>query len=180
MKKLSRFTIIVITGIILPIFSFPSLAKDCPSVPKETKEVTVKDNDATLRTEPKKSSEKGSPIGKGDKLGVIDNKPTQDSEGNNYCWYKIKFLKGSNRKQYWIANIGLVEFSSWSVKQSSYNKYQQNNNQATNFSILIISIGLGVLSVSGIVFSLYCISLFKEYDKQIETFQENGSTRLVR
>ena len=116
MKKLLLFTPIVITTIF--VLTLPSWANNCPSIPKETKEITVKNHDATLRTESKKTSEKGSSIFKGDKLGVIDNKPTQDSEGKDYCWYKVKFLKGSDAKQYWIASIGLVEFSSWSISPS--------------------------------------------------------------
>ena len=63
MKNFSRYTlIIIIISIILPTFSFPSLAKDCPSISENIKEVTVKNNNATLRTEPKQSSKKGSPI----------------------------------------------------------------------------------------------------------------------
>jgi hypothetical protein len=111
MKKLSLFTPIVITTIF--VLTLPSWAKDCPSVPKETKEVTVKDDSATLRTEPKKTSEKGSPIFAGGKLNIVDINPTEDSEGNDYCWYKVRPVNDKNNKEYWIADIGLKEFSSW-------------------------------------------------------------------
>jgi regulator of replication initiation timing len=117
-KNCIQVSALPLVTVIIVFPASPIWAKNCPSVPKETKEVTVKDDDATLRIEPKKSSQKGSPIGKGDKLGVINNKPTQDSEGNDYCWYKVKFLTGSDAKQYWIADIGLIEFSSWPITPS--------------------------------------------------------------
>jgi hypothetical protein len=116
MKKLSLFTPIVITTIFLP--TLPSWAKDCPTIPEQTTEVTVKDDSATLRTEPNKFSKKGLPIFEGDKLKVIDNNPTKDPEDKNYCWYKVKLLKDSNAKQYWVAGIRLSEFFSWSVNPS--------------------------------------------------------------
>jgi cell division protein FtsB len=114
MKKLLFSALIITTTTLVPTLA--SLATDCPSIPETLRVVTVKDNDATLRTEPKKSSQKGSPIVKGNKLGVIDNKPTQDSEGNDYCWYKVKFLNGSDAQQYWIASIGL---EAWPITPSS-------------------------------------------------------------
>jgi hypothetical protein len=82
-KNCIQVSALPLVTVIIVFPASPIWAKNCPSVPKETKEVTVKDDDATLRIEPKKSSQKGSPIGKGDKLGVINNKPTQDSEGND-------------------------------------------------------------------------------------------------
>jgi hypothetical protein len=115
MKKLSRYILIVIANIILPTFSFPSLAKDCPTIPETIKEVTVEDNAATLRTEPKKSSEKGLLIVKGDRLGVINHKPTQDSEGNDYCWYKVSPINDQDNREYWIAGVGLSEFTSFEL-----------------------------------------------------------------
>jgi hypothetical protein len=111
MKKLLLFTPIVITTIF--VLTFPSWANDCPTIPEQTKEVTVKDHIATLRTEPNKLSKKGSPIFKGEKLNIVDINPTEDSEGNDYCWYKVRPVNDKNNKEYWITSIGLKEFSSW-------------------------------------------------------------------
>ena len=174
MKKFSRYILIVITNIILPTFSFSSLAKDCPIISETIKEVTVKNSAATLRTEPKYSNNnKGPAINENDKLTVILPKPEMgpDKQNNTLCWYKVRPVNTSNQKEYWIADIGINEFP-FESKTPLSEQYQENTNQATNFSILIIFIGLGALSVSGIVFSLYCISLFKKYDKKIETLQE--------
>jgi hypothetical protein len=116
MKKLLFSALIVTTTTLVP--TLPSLAKDCPSIPETLKAVTVKNNSANLRTEPKESSQKGSEILAGNKLKVMDNKPTQDSEGKDYCWYKVKLPNGSDAQQYWIAGIGLKEFSSWPISPS--------------------------------------------------------------
>ena len=181
MKKLSPCILIIIASIILPNFSFPSLAKDCPTIPKNIKQVTVKSDSAYLRKEPMQDSEKGFVILENDQLRVLDPKPAGDKNNQNHCWYQVGSLKDTSRNKYWIAHVGIKEFENFSANISNLSEQNNSNsNQAINFSILIIFIGLGALSVSGIVFSLYCVSLFKEYDKQIETFQENGSTRLVR
>jgi hypothetical protein len=174
MKKLSQYTLIVITSIILPSFSFPSLAKDCPTIPENIKQVTVKSDSASLRKQPTQNSEKGFVILENDRLKVLDPKPAGDKNNQNYCWYQVGSLKDTSRNKYWIAHVGIKEFENFSANISNLSEQNNSNsNQAINFSILIIFIGLGALSISGIVFSLYCVSLFKEYDKQIETLQEN-------
>jgi hypothetical protein len=174
MKKLSRLTLIAIASIILPTFSSPSLAKDCPTIPENIKEVTVKSDSASLRKEPMQDSKKGFKIRENDRLKVLDPKPAGDKNNQNYCWYQVGSLKDTSQNKYWIANVGIKEFENFSTNISNFSEQNQSNSsQIINFSILIIFIGLGALSVSGIIFSLYCISLFKEYDKQIETLQEN-------
>ncbi|MEB3119663.1 MAG: hypothetical protein VKL41_00385 [Snowella sp.] len=174
MKKLSRLTLIAIANIILPTFSSPSLAAECPTIPKDIKEVTVKNNSASLRKEPIQNSEKGFVILENDRLKVLDPKPAGDKNNQNYCWYQVGSLKDTSRNKYWIAHVGIKEFENFSANISNLSEQNNSNsNQAINFSILIIFIGLGALSVSEILFSLYCVSLFKEYDKQIETLQEN-------
>lgn len=152
MKKLLLFTPIIVI-----VLTLPSLADDCPSVPKETTEVTVKDSKATLRTEPKKSSEKGSRILAEEKLKVIDVNPTKDSGGNDYCWYKVKLANGQNEKEFWIASIGLKEFSSWpkdtdsTSNSSNSSKKNQSNKPLTSWLIwlwllpIIPTVILGVL-----------------------------------
>ena len=173
MKIFLQLSLIVITSIILPNFSFPSLAKDCPTISETIKEVTVKNSATTLRTEPKYSKDnKGPDIKENEKLIVILPKPElgPDKENNTHCWYKVRPVDNSTQKYYWIADIGISEFPFES--KISFSEHQENTKQPINFSILIIFIGLGALSVSGIFFSLYCISLFKKYDKQIEILQE--------
>jgi hypothetical protein len=112
MKKSFLSALIVTTTILVP--SLPSLAKNCPTIPEKLEKVTVKDNQATLRTEPKKNSDRGSKINQGDKLKVIDINPIQDSEGNDHCWYQVSPINNNpENKQYWIAGIGLDESFSW-------------------------------------------------------------------
>ncbi|PZV25948.1 MAG: hypothetical protein DCF12_12315 [Snowella sp.] len=170
MKKISQYILIIIASIILPTFSFPSLAKDCPAIPKTIKVLTVKTNIAKLRQKPNQNSKLGPKLFAKDKLKVLSSKPIFQQ----YCWYKVSLLNNKNKGPYWIADVGISEFPFLikSPKVTPSKQYQENTNQPTNFSILIIFIGLGVLFVSGIIFSVYCISLFKEYDKQIETLQE--------
>jgi hypothetical protein len=170
MKKISQYILIIIASIILPTFSFPSLAKDCPAIPKTIKVVTVKTNIAKLRQKPNKNSKLGPKLFAKDKLKVLSSKPIFQQ----YCWYKVSLLKNKNKGPYWIADVGISEFPFLikSPKVTPSKQYQENTNQPTNFSILIIFIVLGALFVSGIIFSLYCISLFKEYDKQVENLQE--------
>jgi hypothetical protein len=108
-----------VVAVIIFVQSNPSLAQtiSCPTPSKETREVTVKDDNATLRTEPKYSkNNKGPSIGKNDKLVVILFEPKlgPDKNKNIHCWYKVSILNDQDKKIYWIADIGLVEFPSWS------------------------------------------------------------------
>lgn len=167
MKKLSQYISIVITSVILPIFSFPGLAKDCPNIPEKLKEVTVKDSKATLRTAPKISSLKGSPILEGDKLKVVDLNPTKDSEGNDYCWYQVSPIKDSSQTTYWIAEVGINEFpfqaenTSYQADTSIADKYQiYTRNFFSSWQLwLIIALALSIIgniiAIGAFIFSYH-------------------------
>jgi hypothetical protein len=119
MKKSFLSVFIVTTTILVPTLTFPSLANDCPKIPEKT-ELTVTNNEATLRNEPKYSeSNKGKPsIYKDSKLIVISSQPIpgKGKDGNTYCWYQVSPVNSNNDQKYWIANVWIAEFKEFSTK----------------------------------------------------------------
>jgi hypothetical protein len=108
MKKLHFLNLFLMTSISAPIIQLQALAVDCPIVKKDTQEVIVKEDSAQLRTEPRKDSQKGPRIKKGDKLQLMNHQPTNV---NNYCWYEVKPLEDNSKTNYWIADVGLSKFA---------------------------------------------------------------------
>ena len=141
MKKSSFYIVIMATTVVLPTFSLPSLAANCPDIPKTVTEVTVKDNQATLRTEPQYSENNKAPaaILKGDKLTVLaaEGKNGLDQEGKTLCWYNVRPSKDATSVSYWIAGkVGLDEFPfdkmSNKKDESSESKQGQSTKQKQN------------------------------------------------
>ena len=111
MKKI-LLSVLVVTTIIVQL-TFPSSAKDCPTISETIKVVTVKNSAVTLRTEPKYSNNNQGPaINEGEKLTVILPKPElgPDKENNTHCWYKVRPVNNSTQKEYWISEIAINEF----------------------------------------------------------------------
>jgi hypothetical protein len=119
MKKLSFYTFIATASLILPMFTSPSWAKKCPTIPENIQQVTVKSDSAFLRKEPKQESEKGFKIRENDPLKVLDPKPAPDKEKQNYCWYQVRPVKDTSQNKYWIADVGIKEFEKFSSNPSS-------------------------------------------------------------
>jgi hypothetical protein len=110
MKKSLFYSLLTTATLLSPIFAFPSWAKDCTEIPKDTTEITVKIDSATLRKEADKSSEKGFKIAADDKLKVLDHKSTVDKTGQELCWYQVSAVKDTENKPYFIADVGIKEF----------------------------------------------------------------------
>jgi hypothetical protein len=190
MKKLSLFTPIVITTIF--VLTLPSWAKDCPTIPKKIKEVTVKDDSATLRTESKTTSKKGSRTLRGNKLKVVDINATEDSEGNDYCWYKVSPINNNlDNKEYWIAGIGLKEFSSWSISPPPTHGGISTPSSEKGFSISWIVWVLAPIGIIGIVVvglfaydrirrSGYFNNLSRNYAKTDNLSSSNPYTTIIK
>ena len=112
-------------------FAMPSWAKDCPDIPQNITEITVKDNVATLRKEPKKDSEKGVSILEGDKLKVVDHVHKKDLSGiDSYCWYSVS--KAPNSETYFIADAGIKEFKDFPLPEAQTQKGNNPQNQASS------------------------------------------------
>jgi len=110
MKKSLFYSLMTTATLLSPIFAFPGWAKDCPEIPKEIKELTVKSKEATLRTEPDKGSKKGFSIFANDSLKILDYKSIVDKTGQNFCWYQVSAVKDKDNKPYFIADVGIKEF----------------------------------------------------------------------
>ncbi|MEB3119662.1 MAG: hypothetical protein VKL41_00380 [Snowella sp.] len=175
MKKSFLSVFIVTTTILVPTLTFPSLANDCPKIPEKT-ELTVTNNEATLRNEPKYSeSNKGKPsIYKDSKLIVISSQPSQGKgkDGNTYCWYQVSSV--NDKGKYWIPNVSFKEFTKFLDKsnvESSPEKLtspslagNQNPQQDTSIPlqlhlVLILS-GLGI-----IINALILLLFYRELEK---------------
>jgi hypothetical protein len=110
MKKSLFYSLLTTATLLSPIFAFPSWAKDCPEIPKDIKVITVKSDDATLRIEPDKDSDKGFSILANDNLKILDHKSIVDKTGKDFCWYKVSAVKDTTKKPYFIADVGIKEF----------------------------------------------------------------------
>lgn len=168
MKKLSFYTFytfIATASLILPMFSSPSWAKDCPNIPENIKQVTVKSDSASLRKEPKQNSDTGFNIFENDLLKVLNPKPNKEKQ--DYCWYQVSSLKDPSKKEYWIADVGIKEFQDFSrgIKTPSPSPAtNQNTQQETSIPlqlhlVLILS-GLGI-----IINALILLLFYREVEK---------------
>ena len=130
MKNFYRYLLLT-TLVFSGSFTLPSWAKDCPDIPQNITEITVKDDDATLRKEPKKDSAKGVQILAGDKLKVVDHAHKKDSSKNDsYCWYLVS--KGSKPETYFIANVGIKEFKDFPLPKDQTQKGNNPQNQTSS------------------------------------------------
>lgn len=180
------------TSVSAPIIQLQALAADCPIVKKDTQEVIVKEDSAQLRTEPRKDSQKGPSIKKGDRLQLINHQPT---DANNYCWYEVKPLKDTSKTNYWIADVGLSKFAlepkdgSSQSNLSSLSEQNKETQTAEKLSekkdqgqtiinessipwqlwLTLALVGIGTLSSLGaLVFSYLGFSLQKENSLKIK------------
>lgn len=110
MKESLFYSLMTTATLLSPVFAVPSWAKDCPEIPKEIKELTVKSKEATLRTEPDKGSKKGFSIFANDSLKILDHKSIVDKTGQNFCWYQVSVVKDKDNQPYFIADVGIKEF----------------------------------------------------------------------
>jgi hypothetical protein len=111
MKRKSFYFFLLTSSFFVPTITFPGWTKDCPEIPKDITEITVKSNVATLRTEADKASEKGFTILADDKLKVLDHKSTVDKTGQElFCWYQVSSVRDIDNKPYFIADVGIKEF----------------------------------------------------------------------
>ncbi len=173
MQKLLQYTLIFFTSTILPIFSFPSFGKDCPLVPENIKILTVKNAQATIRTEPKYGDRnKGPAIDTNDELIVVSRSPKAgpDKNSNILCWYQVRPIKNGSKYYYWIPEVGIKEFPFQATRRSFFSPNYSNasdqdtNNQnqsqtidqinPTSSWLLSALIGISVLSLGTFIFSL--------------------------
>lgn len=196
MKKSSFYIVIVATSVVLPTFSLPSVAADCPDIPAAVTKVTVANN-PSLRKEPKQGElDKNRPtISAGDSLKVLDNKPT---ENEKHCWYKVNPVKNKDQdQQWWIAgDLGLNEFpfdkSTTTKTESSESQQGQSNidkkdrqEQSTKQKqnevkpkdssnlLLWLAIALGGVGTLGSIGTLiFCILRFSKLEDFLEEFRQ--------
>ncbi len=111
MKNVSSCVWLTMFALLGPLV-MPIQARNCPNIPQEMTEITVKSNQAILRTEPSSEINQGVSIEEGSKLKVIEHTPKQEqSEANtDYCWYLVSQI--DDPETYYIADSDIQEFVS--------------------------------------------------------------------
>lgn len=166
MKKLSFYTFITTASLIVPTFSSPSWAKECPIIPKNIQKLTVNDKAATLRKEAKYDPKnKGPEIKKDDPLTVISYEPQKGlgQNGKEYCWYKVSPV--NNDQKYWIADVWITEFQGFPIapktpSPATIQNTQQEASIPLQLHLVLILSGLGII-INALILLLFYSELEK-------------------